>query len=163
MSRGFTTRRVGFHRPTSFSDRTLTLNSQSVYFCPSDKLALDSRRKSTFAAAKHRDYSYAMNCGICHTTDMASFVAPAKTMLYMEANLDPLDYSGMTGPTSMGGGPSVGSSVLAFRHHKQGHLVMADLHVATMNTNEFRQVVITRQFWLPNNSKDTAGMFGNLR
>jgi prepilin-type N-terminal cleavage/methylation domain-containing protein len=137
------------------------LNSPGVYFCPTDKLALDTRPKTRATTAQHRDYSYAMNCGICHATDMASFLAPSQTLLYMEANLAANDFSGMADPGF--GGPGIGASGLALRHHKLGHLVMADLHVATMNTNDFKQAAKTRRFWLPNNSTDTMGFFNGLQ
>src|SRR6266404_4493100 len=51
------------------------LNSKAVYLCPSDKLGLAVKGRSaalptpTFGVTSgRRDFSYAMNCGICHAT-----------------------------------------------------------------------------------------------
>ncbi len=134
------------------------IKSQGVYYCPTDKLAMDAKpsRLPRGAVSTHRQFSYAMNCGICHTTDMATFLEPAKTMIYMEAVLDPNDYSGMTGPERA-------SSGLALRHHKHGHLVMGDLRVENMTTNDYKQVKGTKRFWFPNNSADTMGFAAGLR
>ncbi len=146
------------------------LNSKPVYMCPTDKAQLTAKNRpkpssgsstvSGFAGRNAtRDYSYAMNCGICHATDLSAFVEPTKTVLYMEGNMGPTDYSGQVGPAMV-------SQTLAFRHNNRGHLVMADLHVAKMNKKEFAQVERTKRFWFP--TDDTSGpggrgMFGNLR
>src|SRR6266404_3138407 len=51
------------------------LSSKAVYLCPSDKLVLAAKGRSaalptpTFGVTSgRRDFSYAMNCGICHAT-----------------------------------------------------------------------------------------------
>src|SRR2546427_5384 len=83
------------------------------------------------AALVARDYSYAMNCEICHTTDLSAFVEPSKTLLFMEAVLQTNDFSGMVGQSR-----GVSQS-LALRHNGRGHLVMADLRVETMDRKAF--------------------------
>ena len=72
-----------------------TFEEQRVYLCPTDKLALGKIQRPTGLL---RDSSYAMNCSICHNTDPARYVAPSRTMLFMEDNLNPYDFSGVVGP-----------------------------------------------------------------
>ena len=142
------------------------LNSKGVYICPTDKIqiASRSRRKTNppgamgFAARNgRRDYSYAMNCGICHATDLANFISPAKTLLYMEANLSTNDYSGIVGP-------SFATHSLAFLHGTSGNLVMGDLHVAKMKAKEYDRTQKTKRFWFPTDdtSGPGGGAFGGL-
>jgi len=135
------------------------VNSKPVYLCPTDKIELSSKgRRSTTPQGggfgfvnRPRDYSYPMSCGICHATDLANFIEPVKTMVYMEASLATNDYSGQVGP-------SVEVRSLATRHGNRGHLVMADSHVATMGKKEYDQVDKTKRFWFP--TDDTSGPNG---
>ena len=70
------------------------LGSKPVYLCPTDKIELGAKGRpksppqgppASFASRNApRDYSYAMNCGICHATDLSTFLEPSKTLLYME-------------------------------------------------------------------------------
>jgi len=139
------------------------LNSKPVYLCPTDKLALSSKVRPTsttglptpptgFASRLGaRDYSYAMNCGICHATDLSRFLEPSKTLLYMEGNLATNDYTGQVGPAMV-------SQSLAFRHNNRGHLVMADLRIETMGKKQYDAVAKTKRFWFP--TDDTSGPGG---
>jgi prepilin-type N-terminal cleavage/methylation domain-containing protein len=134
------------------------LSSKGVYLCPTDKLAIATKRRvvapppSGFGSvARPRDYSFAMNCGICHATDLSTFLEPTKTLLYMEASLATNDYSGMVGPTFQ-------VRSLALRHGQRGHTIMADLHIATMNQKEYDTVDKTKRFWFP--TQDTSGPGG---
>lgn len=138
------------------------LNSKTVYLCPTDKLELSSQSRaktnvqpiSSFASRNApRDYSYAMNCGICHTTDLSAFFEPSKTLLYMEGNLGPNDYTGQVGP-------SLVSQSLAFRHGERGHMVFADLRMEKLNQKSFDLLAKTKRFWFP--TDDTRGPGGNL-
>ena len=77
------------------------LKSKPVYLCPTDQSELASKKRTPgttsppFGGTSHpRNYSYAMNCGICHATDLANFLDPSKTLMYMEGALDRNDYSG---------------------------------------------------------------------
>lgn len=134
------------------------LSSRPVYLCPTDRLELASRSRSkagpsapTFGnSSRNRDYSYAMNCSICHATDVASFVEPSMTLLYMEANLATNDYTGLVGPALV-------SHALSYRHAGRGHLVMADLRVATMNKKSYDTVQKTKRFWFPNDKTSGPG------
>jgi prepilin-type N-terminal cleavage/methylation domain-containing protein/prepilin-type processing-associated H-X9-DG protein len=141
------------------------LGSKPVYLCPKDRLELASKRRPASPAPpggfvgrfSSRDYSYAMNCGICHATDVALFLEPTKTLLYMEGNLATNDYTGQVGPAMV-------SRALAFRHNKRGHLVMADLHVENMDKKEYDKVQNSKRFWFPtDDTKGPGGMtFPNL-
>jgi prepilin-type N-terminal cleavage/methylation domain-containing protein len=126
------------------------LNSKAIYLCPTDKRELEKQPP----ALKVRDYSYLMNCRTCHPADLVSYLKPAKTFLLMEANTTPTDFTGLVGPT-----PWFGASTrqLAFRHNKRGHLLMADAHLETLNTNRFGQVSMTKRFWFPDNDLSGPG------
>lgn len=143
------------------------LESKPVYLCPTDKIELGSRRRpragqssSGFGNRNHlRDYSYGMNCGICHSTRIAGFVAPSETMLLMEGNLGRDDYSGQVGP-------SRASSSLAFRHMNRGHIIFCDLHVETVQKKDYDIRAKTKRFWLPTDQRmpsPQSGFFNGLR
>ena len=134
------------------------LKSKPVYLCPTDRIELASRRRTSapppsgFGSVNSaRDYSYSMNCGICHATDLAKFLAPSQTLLYMEASLATNDYSGMIGPTFQ-------VRSLALRHGKRGHLILGDLHMAKMDKKEYDKAEKTKRFWFP--TDDTSGPGG---
>lgn len=138
------------------------LKSPGVYMCPTDKRDLTSRVKAagqTGSTAPNfgpntsfpRDYSYAMNCGVCHATDFSTFLQPTKSMLYMEAELSKNDYSGQVGP-------SFASHSISLRHSKKGHLLMADLHVDTLDKKHADAAEKTKRFWFP--TADTKGANG---
>ena len=134
------------------------LNSKPVYLCPTDMLELSSKRRVSAPSPggfgsliSQRDFSYPMNCGICHVTDLAKFLAPTKTMLYMEANLATNDYSGMVGPT-------IQVRSLALRHGNRGHVIMADSHVVKLDKSEYDKLERTKRFWFP--TDDTSGPGG---
>ncbi len=131
------------------------LNSEKVYSCPTDRIELATKRRtSTVGRARggrnnsphDRNYSFGMNCGICHSTKISSFLEPTSTMLYMEGNLGPKDYSGQVGP-------QFASRSLAFRHNKRGHLIFADLHISKWETVEFDAKAELRRFWLPTDAE----------
>ena len=119
------------------------LKSKLVYLCPTDKMRLPTGPPRPTAVLVTRDYSYAMNCQICHTTDLSAFVEPPKTLLFMEAALQTNDFSGIVGQ-----GWAAAQS-LALRHNGRGHLVMADLRAETMDLKAFARADKTRRFWLP--------------
>ena len=139
------------NRPTDLTTGRLYpyLKSKQVYQCPTDSRELSSKVRSPQQQANVRAYSFAMNCNICHTTALAKFVEPPKTLLYMEAVLQPNDFSGMAGSGNMGGPGGSVSHLLATRHRNRGHLVMADLRVETMNKKSFDKVAQTTRFWVP--------------
>lgn len=143
------------------------LSSKPVFLCPTDKIELSAknRPKTTTPAPMPfgqnrnfpRDYSYAMNCAICHTTDLSRFLEPPKTVVFMEAVLGPNDYTGQVGPAMV-------SQSLAFRHNSRGHLVMADLHLEKMKKKDYDAVAKTKRFWLPtDNNAEMGPISGNLR
>lgn len=134
------------------------LESKPAYLCPTDRIELgfkgrprqEGQTTSGFGNRNFkRDYSYGMNCGICHTTKISAFVAPSKTMLYMEGTLGPNDYSGQVGP-------ALASTSLAFRHNTRGQMAMSDLHVEKMLKRGYDEVANTKRFWLPSDVKLTS-------
>ena len=125
------------------------LNSKAIYLCPTDKRELEKQPPTL----KKRDYSYSMNCRTCHPADLANYLKPAKTFLLMEAKIMPTDFTGLVAPTA-----SVSTRPLAFRHNKRGHLLMADTHIETLNTNRFVQVSMTKRFWYPDNDMSGPGV-----
>jgi len=127
------------------------LRSRATYQCPTDQAELRSGRRQVIPPGNggpggnrsaKRDYSYAMNCGLCHGEDMGKFIAPSQTMLYMEALMGPQDYSGQAGPT-------FGARTLSTRHNKRGHYVMTDGHVERMNEKQSVAAEKMRRFWFP--------------
>ena len=134
------------------------LKSPQVYLCPTDRNDLASRRKRPQPSSggfgsrnKLRDFSYPMNCGICHATDLANFLDPTRTMLFMEANLATNDYSETIGP-------AMDVRSLAMRHNNRGHVLYSDGHLEKIGKKSFDQVAKTRRFWFP--TEDTTGMGG---
>jgi prepilin-type N-terminal cleavage/methylation domain-containing protein/prepilin-type processing-associated H-X9-DG protein len=127
------------------------LRARSTYLCATDQAAIRSKKTvpttpsnpggPAMATAK-RDYSYAMNCGLCHSEDLSRFIAPSQTMMFMEAVLGLNDYSGQAGPT-------FGSRTLATRHNRKGHYVMTDGHVERMNEKQSTTAEKYKRFWFP--------------
>jgi len=132
------------------------LKARQVYLCPTDKIMLASNARypaapsaPIFGNSLHRrDYSYSMNCGLCHEGDTSKFVAPARTLLFMEADLARNDYSGQVGP-------SFASRAISIRHNRRGHLVFSDFHLESVKTKIADQMERSKRFWFP-----TADMSG---
>jgi prepilin-type N-terminal cleavage/methylation domain-containing protein len=143
------------------------LKSKSVYLCPTDQNELDRQRaqnaRSAAAAAAEaaqngtpvrgavtvrRDFSFAMNCALCHVQDLSAFVEPSKTLLFMEPKLTPNQYTGVSAPG--------GSDSIALRHQKRGHVMFGDLHIELFDKKSFDKAARDRRFWYPN---DTAQNF----
>src|SRR5437899_8810558 len=110
------------------------LNSKPVYLCPTDKLRLAAKGRQSppmlpvlpFGnTSGRRDYSYAMNCGICHATALSSFLEPTQTLLFMEGDLDPNDYTGQVGPMLI-------TRPLAFRLNNRGNMVLSYIPIVSM-------------------------------
>lgn len=145
------------------------VRAKASYLCPTDKVELASRRRPKWASqaapaggafggrTARRDYSYAMNCGICHATDLARWRETPKTLLYMEAHLATNDYSGQVGPSMV-------SRSLALRHARRGHLVMGDLRVEKLDKKRYDALERTTRFWFPtDDTRGPGGMpLGNL-
>ncbi len=135
------------------------VKSKGVYLCPTDKLELASHRRVVGAnnggfgnTNAKRDYSYSMNCGLCHVNDLAAFVAPTETMIYMEALMATNDYSGQAGPT-------FGDHTLSLRHNNRGHFLMGDFHLETMRKEQSLAAEKKKRFWFP--TDDTTGPNGS--
>jgi prepilin-type N-terminal cleavage/methylation domain-containing protein len=133
------------------------LTTKDVYMCPTDKMALDLRTSHpgpplpSPSGPYARNYSYAMNCGLCHESDAAKFLYANRTLLYMEADLDPYDYTGQVGPIWT-------ARALSVRHRNRGHLMFVDLHLEKLKAAEADKLERTRKFWFP--TPDTTGPNG---
>jgi type II secretory pathway pseudopilin PulG len=140
------------------------LKSKPVYLCPTDQRILDSKATlpappsgPIFGNTIHaRDYSYAMNCGLCHESDPSKFRAPARTLLFMEADLARNDYSGQVGP-------AVATRALSVRHNNRGHLVFSDFHAERVRAQVADRLERSRMFWFPTpDMSGPGGMSFNL-
>jgi prepilin-type N-terminal cleavage/methylation domain-containing protein len=135
------------------------LKTSQVYLCPTDKIILGSDahlpsapNSPIFGGQLHsRDYSYAMNCGLCHEGDTSKFIQPVRTLLFMEADLARNDYSGQVGPT-------IATRALSTRHNLRGHLVFADFHLESVSAHTADLLERSKQFWFP--TGDTSGPGG---
>jgi prepilin-type N-terminal cleavage/methylation domain-containing protein len=129
------------------------LKTKGVYMCAGDKLELaagrnsEGKRVSVNPRTKIREYSYAMNCSICHATALSGFKDPGATVIYLEANLQPTDFSGQVPPMS---------TSLAFRHNKRGNLIMGDLSILSMDKKSFDAASRKSRFWQPNDNPDNS-------
>lgn len=136
------------------------LKSEQVYLCPTDKLRIVTGQamppgptapifgNSSFP----RDYSYAMNCGLCHESDPAKFFSPVRTLVFMEADLAKNDYSGQVGPT-------FATRALSTRHNNRGHLLFGDLHVERVDIRKSDQFERSKIFWFPTGDMTGPGGF----
>jgi prepilin-type N-terminal cleavage/methylation domain-containing protein len=124
------------------------LKIKGVYMCPGDKLELSTgrnalgKRVNVSPRQKVREYSYAMNCSICHATALSGFKDPSATVIYLEPMLTPTDFSGQIGPSN-------GNNVLALRHNLRGNLIMGDLSIKQLNKKAFEAASRTTRFWNP--------------
>ena len=136
------------------------VGAKKTYFCPTDEAEIASRKRIAVPSVggpfgskvARRDYSYAMNCGLCHEEEMGSFIAPSETMLLMEAVMATNDYSGQAGPT-------FGSRTLSIRHNTRGHDLMTDGHVERLNAKQSLAAEKKKRFWFPtDNTQGPGGM-----
>jgi prepilin-type N-terminal cleavage/methylation domain-containing protein/prepilin-type processing-associated H-X9-DG protein len=134
------------------------LTSKPVYLCPTDQLALGSKPPGSTRA-----YSYAMNCILCHDNDTSKFVAPTKTLLFMEPNLATNDFSGLVGPVAWMGTTLQGNA-LSSRHNGCGNMVFCDFHVERVKAAVAKNLEGSRSFWLatPTTDPTTLGFIANL-
>lgn len=146
---------------------------RGTYMCPTEKSTMHEKKdkngfveaprppvpglRDRFRMKRHpRDFSYAMNCGICHNTKLSDFKQPSTTVLYIEAEMDPMDYSGQTGLSN--GRRGENRSILTQRHKGQGHIVFSDMHVEKLAQKQFHQRSKNPLFWFPTGS----ARIGNL-
>ncbi len=137
------------------------VGSKQVYLCPTDQADIAAHKKIVVPASGgggppgkigRRDYSYAMNCGLCHEEETTTFIAPSQTLLFMEALMATNDYSGQVGPT-------FGDHTLTIRHNKRGNLVLTDGHVERLTHNDSVAVEKKKRFWFPtDNTSGPGGM-----
>jgi prepilin-type N-terminal cleavage/methylation domain-containing protein/prepilin-type processing-associated H-X9-DG protein len=136
------------------------VGARKTFLCPTDEAEMAARKRIAVpntggrpggSRNARRDYSYAMNCGLCHEEEMGTFIAPSETMLLMEAVMATNDYSGQAGPT-------FGSRTLSIRHNGRGHDLMTDGHVERLNAKQSLAVERKKRFWFP--TDNTAGPGG---
>jgi prepilin-type N-terminal cleavage/methylation domain-containing protein len=131
------------------------LKTKGIYMCPTDKKNLYSRSdpmtRNLNPRSPRREYSYAMNCNICHANALSGFREPDKTVIYLEADLAPTDYSGQMGQLP-------GGKAISIRHGKKGHIVLGDLSVRTLDRKQFDAASKHRYFWYPNDDRNRNGM-----
>lgn len=149
--------------PVALTSGTLYayIDGPGVYQCPTDQKEISSHRQSSppppqgggrfGSVSKTRDFSYPMNCGICHTTDLAQFLDPTRTMIFMEANLAVNDYTGVIGPQFQ-------VRSIALRHNRRGHVIFGDNHIERIDEKDYDAIAKTKRFWFP--TEDTTGMRG---
>jgi prepilin-type N-terminal cleavage/methylation domain-containing protein/prepilin-type processing-associated H-X9-DG protein len=131
------------------------VKNKPVYLCPTDKLALDA--KPAIPPSSVRNYSYAMNCVICHDSDTARFRSCTRTFLFMEADLTRTDFTGLVGPV-----PWMGSiTAMSVRHNGRGNLIFADFHVEKVNAIVAKRLQRSKRFWLPSDN-DPYGFVASL-
>jgi prepilin-type processing-associated H-X9-DG protein len=101
-----------------------------------------------------------MNCILCHENDTSKFVAPSRTMLFMEPDLSPADVTGLVGPIRWMGT----TNALTSRHNGAGYLLFCDFHIERVKTAIATKLEKTKRFWLPSPAIDatTMGMVSNL-
>ncbi|MFO1501491.1 MAG: DUF1559 domain-containing protein [Verrucomicrobiota bacterium] len=140
-----------YTRPVALTSGTLFayVKSKDVYLCPTDRLQMSSRRPlpqppvGGFGSVRRmRDFSYPMNCGICHATDLAKFLEPTRTMVFMEASLATNDYTGTVGP-------QFDVRSIALRHGHRGHVILADNHIEKLDKKKYDVLAKTKRFWFP--------------
>jgi prepilin-type N-terminal cleavage/methylation domain-containing protein len=124
------------------------VKTKAIYMCPGDQLELATGVRPNGGPhykvnprQKIREYSYAMNCQICHTTALSGFKDPGATVVYLEAFIAPTDFSGQVGP-------QMGNS-LAYRHNKRGNLIMGDLSIRQMDKKALTEAEKSIRFWQP--------------
>ena len=130
------------------------VKSKQVYLCPTDGAALSINASHSPLVA--RDYSYAMNCLLCHDTDSAKFRTPTHTLLMGEAEMARNDYTGLVGPSAWMGS----SSAISTRHNLRGQLMFTDTHVERVKAATAKQLERSKSFWLPCPTTDPiSGIF----
>jgi prepilin-type N-terminal cleavage/methylation domain-containing protein len=131
------------------------LRNKTVYLCPTDRIALGSiGPMPDVSASRHpvptRDYSYGMNCCLCHEGDVSKHIAPARTLFMMEAALVRNDLSGQVGPV-------LANSVLSSRHNGRGQLLFCDMHLECINGAAAQKLEKKRLFWFPTSDLTARG------
>jgi prepilin-type N-terminal cleavage/methylation domain-containing protein len=134
------------------------VKTPAVYLCPTDKIVLgtgarlpDAPSAPIFGGQLHdRNYSYAMNCGLCHESDTSKFVQPVRTLLFMEADLARNDYTGQVGP-------SIATRALSIRHNLRGHMVFSDFHLESVNKLAANNLEKSKSFWFPTGDSSGPG------
>ena len=129
------------------------LKSRDVYLCPTDKIRLAFPPRSGQPLSK-RAHSYLMNCMMCHAHDTVRCIAPARTILYIEATNSNVGTTfsfmdGIMSPPAGSGFPVMAPGQFATRHNGRAHLLMNDMHVEKMNWQQYDLACKDPRFWCP--------------
>jgi prepilin-type N-terminal cleavage/methylation domain-containing protein/prepilin-type processing-associated H-X9-DG protein len=119
--------------------------SKPTYLCPTDILELVPQRVPPGLRSSMRVASYAMNCLLCHNTDVAQFVTPARTFLLMEPKLGPDEGSGAIGPVPW---KESTNTEVSSRHNGSGYLLFCDFHVEKAKPVRATKLQRSSRFWL---------------
>ena len=133
------------------------LRTADVYFCPTDKMTLAAKVPRGMPAASIRQYTYSMNCGLCHDADTSRYLASTRTLLFGEADLLWNDFSGIVGPQVFFGSPSG----FSYRHNNATHFLFADFHYEQVKRPKAQVLQRSKRFWLPT-SNDPFGFGPSL-
>jgi type II secretory pathway pseudopilin PulG len=139
------------------------LKCRQVYLCPTDQRALGINPiSSPPPPASIRQCSYGMNCVLCHdmdsskwTADPSTYTAPARTCLFMEANMPRDDLDGTVGPANWAG---ESAAVISMRHNGIGHVMFCDFHTEGVNAVTAKRLEKSKLFWLPAPTTDDLSM-----
>lgn len=121
------------------------LRTTAVYLCPTDKMALTAKVPRGASASSIRQYSYAMNCVLCHERDTGRYLASTRTLLFGEADLLWGDLSGMVGPRAILGS----ASSFSYRHNNATHFLFSDFHFEQVKRAKAQTLQRSKRFWLP--------------
>lgn len=132
------------------------LKSPGVYFCPTDKITLAAKVPRGMPASAVRQYSYAMNCALCHDVDTGRYLASTRTLLFGEADLLWNDFSGVVGPEVVFGS----TMSFSYRHNNATHFLFSDLHFEQVKRANAQVLQRSKRFWLPTSNDPFS--FGGL-
>jgi prepilin-type N-terminal cleavage/methylation domain-containing protein len=124
------------------------LRSPAVYLCPTDKMTLAAKVPRGTPPSAIRQYSYAMNCVLCHEGDTGRYLASTRTLLFGEADLLWNDLSGIVGPRIIFGSPSS----FSYRHNNATHFLFSDTHFEQVKRAKAQVLQRSERFWLPTSS-----------
>ena len=136
------------------------LKNKQVYLCPTDQQRLATGQAMPpgptapiFGSSIYpRDYSYAINCGLCHESDPSKFISPVHSLVFMEADFGNNDYYGQVGTT-------LATRALSTRHNNRGHLLFGDMHLERVNIAAADQFERSKTFWFPTGDMTGPGGF----
>ena len=132
------------------------LKNKTVYICPLEYKPQPPRPLFVIvpSSGSAKDHSYAMNCMMCHATDMSLCLAPSQTLYFLEGTNLTMDLRGsMASPPSPTFRFRSTPTAVAFPHNKRSNMLMADTHMERMNKKQFDAAATIERFWYPTEKK----------